>query len=112
MLEVDKKQQGYFSMRDLVGMLSKYKFRIDKQKYLLESFREIDHNADGFIPIDELRKYMNSMGEPLEDHEINFMLDLAKPGPGEESEKPDEIDIVKLSKLMCPSDDIMDDLAR
>ena len=53
-------------MKELVNLLSQYKFQIDKQKDLLEAFREIDHDADGFVPQEELIKYMTSFGEPLE----------------------------------------------
>ena len=77
MLEVDKKSLGYFDMKQLVNMLSQYQFIVDKQKDLLEAFREIDHDADGFIPKDELVKYLGSMGEPLNEDEINYLVNIS-----------------------------------
>lgn len=108
MLFVDRKQQGYFSENDLVILLSSYKFDIDKQSELLEAFRELDHDADGFVPRDQMIKYMTSMGEPLEQFEINYMMELAQQEGGD----PNLIDIEKLAQILIPSDNIMDDLAR
>ena len=100
---------GYFSVGDMVRLLSVYRFRCDKQKELLEAFREIDQDADGFIPKSEMVQYMQQMGEPLEEHEINYLLDLAH---DPSSDKPDEIDIERLSWIMVPSDDIIEDLTQ
>ena len=74
---------------------------------MLEAFRELDQDADGFIPKSEMAKYMNSMGEPLEDHEIAYMLELAQ---DEGSDRPDDINIERLAQIMMPSDDIIEDL--
>mmetsp|Transcript_2111 Transcript_2111/g.3729 ORF Transcript_2111/g.3729 Transcript_2111/m.3729 type:complete len:81 (+) Transcript_2111:316-558(+) len=65
-------------MKELVSLLSNYKFKTDKQKELIEAFRELDHDADGFIPKDELVKYLASMGEPIEEHEINHLVTISK----------------------------------
>ena len=64
-------------MKELVTLLSEFKFKTDSQKVLLESFREIDHDGDGYIPKNELKKFLTSMGEPLEDHELTYLLELA-----------------------------------
>ena len=69
-LVVDKKSLGHFSMKELVILLSEYKFKTDKQKELFEAFQEIDHNGDGYISKDEILKYMVSMAEPLEENEV------------------------------------------
>ena len=49
---------------------------------------------------------MTSFGEPLEQNEVNYLIDLAK--------DPDSnlIDIEKLSQIMMPSDDIIEDLTQ
>ena len=65
MLFVDRKQQGYFTENDLIILLSSYKFDLDKQSELLEAFRELDHDADGLVPKDQLTKQLTTMGEPL-----------------------------------------------
>ena len=72
----------------------------------MEAFREIDHDADGFVPQDELIKYMTSFGEPLEQNEVNYLIDLAK------DPSSNLIDIEKLSQIMMPSDDIIEDLTQ
>ena len=73
---------------------------------MLEAFREIDHDADGFVPQDELIKYMTSFGEPLEQNEVKYLIDLAK------DPSSNLIDIEKLSQIMMPSDDIIEDLTQ
>ena len=52
---------------------------------------------------------MTSMGEPLEEHEINYLLGLAA---DKDSERPEEVDIERLSWIMVPSDDIIEDLTQ
>ena len=48
------------------------------------------------------------MGEPLENFEIEFMLKLAQ----DDGDDPNKINIEKLAKILVPSDNILDDLAR
>ena len=57
-LVVDKKSLGYFSMKELVILLSEYKFKTDKQKDLYEALLELDNNGDGYISKKELEVYM------------------------------------------------------
>ena len=71
---VDKKSLGYFSMKELVILLSEYKFKTDKRKDLYEALLEIDNNGDGYISKSELVKYMVSMGEPLEENEVEYLM--------------------------------------
>ena len=106
-LEVDRKSLGYFSMKELVTLLSNYKFKTDKRQELLEAFEEIDQNADGYIPKAELKEFMTGMGEPLEENEIQYLLDLTA---NTDSSKPGEVNIEALSALLVPSDDIIEDL--
>ena len=91
----------------MVRLLSQFKFQTDQQKTLLEAFRELDNDADGFVSKETLTNYMQTMGEPLQDHELKYLFDLAI---DKNSNNPDEIDIVRLSQLMIPSDDIIKDL--
>ena len=105
-LEVDRKALGFFTVGDMVRLLSTYKFKTDKNKELLEAFREIDHDADGFVSRTEMSKYLTSMGEPLEDFELKYLLDLATDPQNEST----NVDIVRLSEILVPSDDIEEDL--
>ena len=101
-------------MDDLKYLLSNYTFKIDKQKELLQAFQELDADADGFIPKKDLGDMLQKMGEPLEPDELQFLFDeaaVANTGDGDKCPK-DHIDIEKLSRIMVPSDDIMDDLLR
>ena len=41
------------------------------------AFKELDHDADGFIPQDELVQYLTMMGEGLHNTEIDYMLNIA-----------------------------------
>ena len=69
-LVVDPKSLGNFSMKELIDLLSHYKFQIDKRAELLEAFQELDHTASGYIKKNDLRILMQSMGEPLDDTEM------------------------------------------
>lgn len=95
-------------MKELKMLLSKYKFKQDKQKHLLEAFRELDQDGDGFIPKNELAQFMQTMGEPLEDEEINYLLTLVE----DEEEKKGMVNIQLLTKILIPSDNFNDDLYR
>jgi len=55
-----------------------------------------------------MSKFLTTMGEPLDEREMKFLLDLAQ----KETGNSDMIDIDKLSQILIPSDNIMDDLAR
>ena len=50
--EVDKKNKGYFTMKELVNLLSEVTFKADTQADLLFALRELDTDADGFIERD------------------------------------------------------------
>ena len=96
-------------MKELKNLLEHYKFEIDKQYELLEAFREIDHDADGYISRADLTTYMQTMGEPLDANEMKYMLDLAS---DPSSKNREMINIEKLSKVMMPSDDIIEELTQ
>ena len=78
----------------MTRLLSKYTFKNDKQSELLEAFKEIDNDADGFISKTEIRKYMVSLGEPLESDELDYLLELAQDPNNPNSE---DIDIQVLA---------------
>ena len=110
-----RKGKGVFEMRDLKDLLCNYTFKIDKQKELLAAFRELDHDGDGYIPKNVLGDFLMKMGEPLEQEELSFLFEEAAIKPDEEEDAlcpPDHINIERLSRIMVPSDDIMDDLLR
>ena len=52
---------------------------------------------------------MKRMGEPLEENEVSYLLDLCATL---DSEVPGEVDIQALSALLVPSDDIIEDLTQ
>ena len=56
-----------------------------------------------------MAKYMTSMGEPLEENEIAYLLELAQDNT---SDRPDDINIERLAQIMMPSDDIIEDLTQ
>ena len=76
MLFVDKKSIGFFSKTDLYNLLANYSFQLDKQKELLQSFMELDQDADGYIPKDEIKNILMSLGEPLDEREMDYLLQL------------------------------------
>ena len=57
---------------------------------------------------------MQKMGEPLEDNEVEYLIQTCNGmAPNEDAEAPkDEVHIESLSKILCPSDDIIEDLTQ
>ena len=49
------------------------------------------------------------MGEPLEEYEVDYLLDLACKA---DNTREDDVNIEKLAQLMIPSDDIIEDLTQ
>ena len=96
-------------MNDMVRLLSEYQFQQDRQSDLLIAFQELDHDADGYIPENDLVQFVTTMGEALEKNEVNYMLQMAK---DEDHEERTLVNIKRLAQLMLPSDDILDDLKK
>lgn len=105
-LFIDKNQIGKFSMKELITLLSEFKFIFDKQKDLLEAFQDLDYDGDGYIPKDEMIKFMTIMGEPLDEKEQEYLLDLSS----KNSADPNMIDIQLMTKALVPSNNILNDL--
>ncbi len=47
--EVDKKNRGYFTLKELCNLLANFSFTEDTQASLLQALSELDTDADGFI---------------------------------------------------------------
>lgn len=97
--EVDKKNRGYFTLKELVNLLNHVSFHEDTQSGLLAALCELDTDADGFIEVDVLKGYLNSVGEPLTDEE---MLQFTKLARDDTSDRPTLIDIKRLAEIMLP----------
>ena len=52
---------------------------------------------------------MKRMGEPLEDNEVQYLLELCA---SLDSSVPGEVNIESLSALLVPSDDVIEDLTQ
>ena len=97
--EIDRKNKGYFTLKELVTLLEKYSFKEDTQAGLLEAFAELDQDADGFIEADELCDYLRSVGEPFTDEEMGEFVKLAR---DESSDRPKLICIKRLTDILLP----------
>ena len=98
--EVDKKNKGYFTMKELVTLLSNRSFETQSQDELLKSLQELDDDADGYIGKDEMRMIMTTIGESLDREEMQKLMELAHDS---ESSKPDLFDINRLAQLLLPA---------
>ena len=70
--EVDKKNRGYFTLKELVNLLSNNSFTEDTQAGLLQALSELDNDADGFIEFDQLAEYLRTVGEPMSEEEMQM----------------------------------------
>ena len=97
--EVDKKNKGFFTMKELVTLLSNRGFENQAQSELLASLQELDDDADGYISKEELGLVLTTIGESLDRDEIQKFMELAvEPG----TERPDLIDIKRVAQLLLP----------
>lgn len=109
-----KRKKNYFHFEDLVELLRDYHFLEDTEADLLGALRELDEDGDGLIPIEEMARFLTTMGETFTEEEINdFLAHAVKAQPTERAlddsnasipQKPltDHVDIVKLASLMMP----------
>ena len=92
--EVDRKNRGYFTLKELINLLANFSFHDDTQSGLLQAFSELDTDADGFIEFSELEDYLKSVGEPLSEEEISLFKQLSR---DESSDRPTLVDIKRIA---------------
>ena len=68
--EIDKKNKGYFTLRDLTQLLTITGFKNDSQDELLTSLQELDDDGDGFISRQDLEGILTTIGETLDKEEL------------------------------------------
>ena len=68
--EVDKKNKGFFTMKELVSLLSNRGFERHQQQELLAALQELDDDADGYIQKEELGLVLSTIGESLDRSEL------------------------------------------
>ena len=68
--EVDKKNKGFFTLKELINLLENVNFKEDSQADLMFALSERDTDADGYIKREELAEYLRSVGEPLSEEEM------------------------------------------
>ena len=94
-----------FSLKDLVELLSHFKFVHDKFSDLLKAFQELDQDGDGYIPEEEMVYFLTGMAETLNEAEVDYMLKLAR---DPQSENPELINIERIAKILVPSEDLVE----
>ena len=97
--EVDKKNKGFFHMKQLVDLLQNRAFEEQSQQMLLSALQELDDDADGFIRKDELCQVLGSIGESLDRDEISKLMELAQ---DPKSGRPDMIEIKRIAEILLP----------
>ena len=75
--EVDKRNKGYFTLKDLTSLLTMTGFKRDEQHELLTSLQELDDDGDGYISKKDLEGILTSIGETLDKEELNYFMELA-----------------------------------
>ena len=97
--EVDKKNKGFFTMKELVTLLSNRGFEAQEQSALLAALQELDDDADGFISKEELGIVLSTIGESLDREELQKFMELACES---KAVRPDLIDIKRVAQLLLP----------
>ena len=91
------KSDTRFSVEKLISMLGTYSFQEQTPESLLQSFQELDEDANGTIPKAEMRKILTTMGEGLSNEEIEAFFELACT-----EEDPNNIDIALVTEILLP----------
>ena len=76
-LQVDGKSKGFFNLEQLLTLLGEFEFKQDTEEEIIEAFRELDHDGDGYIPSEEFGKYLSQMGEGFNSEEIKEFMTYA-----------------------------------
>ena len=97
--EIDKKNKGFFTMKDLTTLLCNTGFEDETQADLIASLRELDDDGDGFIDKHQLGQILCTIGEGLDDSELTQFMELASEP---DSDRPDLIDIKKVAEILLP----------
>ena len=96
---MDKKNKGFFTMKDLISLLSNRGFEQHSQQELLTSLQELDDDADGYIQKEELGLVLSTIGEGLDRDELAKFMELASEP---NSDRPGLINIKRIANLLLP----------
>ena len=99
MFEIDKKNKGFFTLRDLATLLTNTGFKQDTQDDLIAQLQELDDDADGFIKKEELAMILSTIGEGLEQNELSLFMELAAES---KSGRSDLVDIKRIAEILLP----------
>jgi Ca2+-binding EF-hand superfamily protein len=97
--EVDKKNKGFFTLKELVNLLENVSFKADTQPDLTFALSELDTDADGFIEREELAEYLRNVGEPLTEDEMQEFMKIAT---DVDSDRPTLVNIKRLADIILP----------
>ena len=75
--EIDKKNKGFFTLRDLISLLTITGFKRDERDELLTSLQELDDDGDGYISRQDLEGILTTIGEALDKEELQCLMELA-----------------------------------
>ena len=67
----------------------------DTPEDLMEQFRHLDRDKDGFIPVPEFKQYMQGMGKKMKADDIEEFVKMAAPVDG-------MINIEEFCQALCP----------
>ena len=72
--EVDGDENGTIDFAEFLSMMACQMKDRDDEKDMMEAFRKLDKNGNGFITGKELRYVMTNTGEKLTDEEVDEMI--------------------------------------
>ncbi|CAG2207002.1 CALM [Mytilus edulis] len=75
--DADKDGNGTVDFDEFVAMMSRYYSTMDPEKEMRDAFRVFDKDGNGYISKSELKSVMHSLGEKLNDQEIEEMIRAA-----------------------------------
>ncbi|CAL4196178.1 unnamed protein product, partial [Meganyctiphanes norvegica] len=72
--QVDTNENGTLDLQEFTVMLSTNMKEEETLGIMKEAFSEFDHDGDGFIKAEELKKVLENLGEVATDERVNEMI--------------------------------------
>ena len=92
--KIDPDGEGFIKFANLKIVMEEKLKDVDTVEDLMEQFKHLDRDRDGFIPIPEFKQYMLNMGAKMTADELDEMIKMA----GSDG----QINIEEFCQALCP----------
>lgn len=73
-IKLESNESGTIDFHEFLTMMNRRMKDTDSEEEILEAFKVLDKDGNGFISVAELRHIMTNLGEKITEEEVNEML--------------------------------------